>query len=820
MATLFRWMFWLTTGLLVLTVAAFSLAYYFAARSLPDYSDNLQVNGLIEEVEIVRDHSNVPHVFATNDQDTFFALGFVHAQDRLWQMIMTRRAVQGRMSELFGSTYLQQDILMRRLDLYKLSVASADDQTPETTAALTAYAAGVNAWLAEVNEGARGRGAPEMWLFNQPIAPWQPADSIAVLKLMALRYSAQLDAELLRANVTKLIADDRRADILPDAPGSAVVAMPDYAALVPSAPETTVDYAQRINPLAPYGENGNVGASNAWAAGVSRSTTGSTLLANDPHSALTVPTQWYLARVELTSGGVIGATVPGIPVVFSGRSAALGWGITAAWVDDMDVSVEEVNTSDRTQYRDTQGWSTFRTRDSIIARADGPAETIKLLWTDNGPVLPVEQFGLRSILPPNHVATLNWTGLSDSDTSMSALIGLMSARDVIDAFEATDTMVAPAMNLVLADRNRIGMKVIGALPDRSFEHQSQGRLPTFGYIAENRWNGILPAGSGPMVYEPDSGIIGNTNNKTTDAVFPDHLSYVWGDTQRINRLRRLMQMREVHTRESFIEAQLDTVSFSARSLLPLVGADLWFTGEAAPSGTLASKRQTALQLLANWNGEMNEHRPEPLIYAAWMRSLQQRLIQDELGELASEFTHLEPLFIERVFRNIDGASAWCDVLQSAPVETCLDMASVALDDAVIWLDETYGGGVEALRWGDAHFALHEHPELGQATFLNWFTNIRQSTSGGDNTLMRGLTQGDGDTPFRNIHAAGYRGVYDFADPDSSVFIISTGQSGHPLSRHYDDLGELWRRGEYIPMSLDPTLARAAAVGITVLNPEN
>jgi penicillin amidase len=274
----------------------------------------------------------------------------------------------------------------------------------------------------------------------------------------------------------------------------------------------------------------------------------------------------------------------------------------------------------------------------------------------------------------------------------------------------------------------------------------------------------------------------------------------------------------VHTRESFIEAQLDTVSYTARSLLPLMGADLWFTGDAAPEGTPERQRQKALSLLAEWNGEMNEHLPEPLIYAAWLRALQDRLIRDELGPLAKEFTHVDPVFIDRVFRNIDGAGVWCDVIQSAPVETCTEISQAALDDALIWIGENYGTALESLRWGDAHQATHDHPVLGTVRILNWFVNIRQSTSGGDNTLMRGRTSGVGKHPFNNVHAAAYRGVYDFADPDSSVFVTSTGQSGHPLSRYYDDLGELWRRGEYIPMSLDPQLARAAAVGITTLLP--
>ena len=279
-----------------------------------------------------------------------------------------------------------------------------------------------------------------------------------------------------------------------------------------------------------------------------------------------------------------------------------------------------------------------------------------------------------------------------------------------------------------------------------------------------------------------------------------------------------MQARSVHTRDSFIEAQLDTVSFTARSLLVLMGADLWSTGDPALEGTPERRRQVALDLLFDWNGEMNEHLPEPLIYAAWVRELQRRLIRDELGPLAPEFTHANPVFIERVFRDVDGAGVWCDIIQSAPIETCTDIARQSLDEALIWISENHGEAIEAVRWGDAHQATHDHEVLGEVPLLNWFVNIRQSTSGGDNTLQRGRTSGTGPAPFQNVHAAGYRGVYDFADPDSSVFVTATGQSGHPLSRYYDDLGELWRRGEYIPMSLDPDLARAAAVGITQLRP--
>ncbi|MEJ6402162.1 penicillin acylase family protein [Yoonia sp. 2307UL14-13] len=808
----------ITTGVIVLTVAGLALIYYFAARSLPEYNTTLQVAGIGAPVEIVRNNANVPHIFGETDQDVFFALGYAHAQDRLWQMTMLRRAAQGRLSELFGERTIGDDKFLRRLDIYNLAVSSVAAQDDQTKTALRAYSAGVNAWLNEVNAGARGRGAPEMWIFSHPVAPWEPADSIAILKVMALQLSGHMKSEVLRARASFVLDDDRLRDLLPDDPTGGIAALPEYASLVPGMSGERAFAQVAYSPLFPVKPPELSGASNAWAANGSRSASGATLLANDPHLGLTAPTIWYLARLELSAGGVIGGTIPGVPAILSGRNAELGWGVTTAYVDDQDVLLEELNPDNSRQYRDVSGWVPFRTRDSIIRVKDAPAQTITLRWTANGPVIPGDNLDLGKITPPGHVTALAWSGSSDRDTTMSAAIRLMQARSVTEGITAGQDHIAPAQNLMLADRNRIAMKTVGAIPARDPRHQSQGRYPSFGYLPENRWQGRFPYADNPEFLNPDGGIIGNTNNKTIDRPFPQHVSHRWGDSQRIYRWRRLMQARNVHTRDSFIEAQQDTVSFTAQTLLTLMGADLWFTGDAAPEGTPERRRQVALDLLSAWNGEMNEHMPEPLIYAAWVREFHNRLIRDELGPLAPQFTHPDPIFIERVFRDIDGAGIWCDVIQSAPIETCTDIARQALDDALIWITENHDGAIETIRWGDAHVATHDHEVLGAVPLLNWVVNIHQSTSGGDNTLQRGRTAGTGENPFRNVHAAGYRGVYDFADPDSSVFIIATGQSGHPLSRYYDNLGELWRRGEYIPMSLDPDLARAAAVGVTNLQP--
>lgn len=816
----FRWLVRLTAFAIALAALAAFGVYYLASRSLPEYDKTLTVSGITADVEIIRDNSGVPHIQAAADRDVFFGLGYAHAQDRLWQMTLMRRTAQGRLSELFGTRTVETDKLLRRFDLYTLARASVSHQDARTLDALESYAAGVNARIDEINRDSLGRGAPEFFLFDPTLSPWVPADSLAIIKLMALQLSGHLSEEVLRARTSLALDDERRlSDILPDVPGAGTAALPDYASLAPGA----MRYAELPdlggNMLMPVAPRGLAGASNAWAAAPNRSANGGTLLANDPHLGFSAPAIWYLAQLNLTSGSVIGGTIPGVPAVMIGRSETLGWGLTSSYLDDQDLFLEQLNPDNPEEYRTPTGWKQFDTRKSIINIKDAAPVTVTLRWTDNGPVLPATQFDIGAITPSGHVMSLGWTALSARDTSMSAAIALMDAKSVDEAVAVSSAYMAPSQNLTLIDKDKIAMQTVGQMPRRDANHQSQGRMPAPGWIAENRWQGMLPYASNPSFIAPRGGIVGNTNNKTVDRPFPLHVSFEWGDTQRIERWKTLMQGREVHTRESFIEAQLDTVSFAARSLLPLVGKDLWFTGEAAPEGTPERRRSQALSMLANWNGEMSEHLPEPLIYSAWMRALQDRLIRDDIGPLADKYRHVEPLFIERVFRNINGASAWCDIKQSSAIEGCTDIARLALDDALIWIGETYGTTLESLRWGDAHQATHDHQVLGEVPVLKYFTNIRQSTSGGDFTLLRGKTSGKPEAPFLNVHGAGYRGVYDFADPDSSVFVISTGQSGHFLSRHYDDLGQLWRRGEYIPMSLDNDLARAASVGITRLTLE-
>ncbi|MFC0813372.1 penicillin acylase family protein [Paracoccus panacisoli] len=916
MLTLFRWLVRLTIGLILGLVAAVALVWYFAVRSLPGYDESFDLAGIEQPVEIVRTTEGVPHILAQTDHDAFFALGLAHAQDRLFQMVVLRRAAQGRLAELFGARAYASDDLARRLGLWRTAQASLAAQDEATQAALKAYADGVNAWVEQVNSGARGRGAPEFFLLPGDITYWQPADSLAILKLIAAGATTQAVAEIERAQVS-LAVPERAADLVgaagepplpayaglfgegalfqPLAAGGAEGARGD-AARTAGPGDAAAAWAARLLGYVPLFEGTSA---NAFAAVAERTAAGAPILANDPHVALTAPSLWYLARMDLRAGSVIGGTIPGIPAVLSGRNPTLAWGLTPAAIDDQDLVMEEVQPGAPDRYLGPGGWRDFVTTHEIIRVRDAEPRRITLRESLAGPVIPPAHLGLASVTPAGFVPALRWTGLATDDRTMSALVALMAAPDRAAARRAVEAVVAPAVEVTLADKAGVAQVLAGAIPIRG-DHPTGGRMPAPGSDPRTTWQGLVPPGDPRRETQPAQGLVAATGGEipgsavgagaaapgaaapagsatpvpigaigasgaeartgaavttapaagagsavpsapatpntdqpapaqpaapapagpaTAPATGPLALGFDRDDPLRLARLRRLLAAREIHSRDSFIDAQLDTVSPAARALLPLVGADLWFTGEPAPPGTPERQRQDALGLLAEWDGNMGEHLPEPLIYAAWMAALQDRLVHDELGALAPVVAgRLRPAFIDRVFRNTGGAGVWCDVVQSAPVEDCVTIARRALDAALVDLTARFGPDVTSWRWGDVHAARHLHPALGRMPGVAWVVNLVQSISGDGSSLARAGTLGEGADPWQAVTGAGFRGVYDLADPDSSVFVISTGQSGHPLSRHYDDVAERWRRGEYIAMSLDPTLARAGASGVTWLRP--
>lgn len=827
MALILKWLLRGVAALAALGAAGGALAWYLVARSLPDYDGTKVLDGLEAEVTVIRDRHAVPHIRAESARDAFFALGALHAQDRLWQMELNRRAAQGRLSTLLGPRTTELDRLVKTLDLYGHASRSLEHQTAETRAALEAYAAGVNGWIRRVRREATGRGAPEFFVFGaEGIAPWTPADSLAILKAMALRLSSAARDEIRRARFLLRLPAERVADILPDPPGDVSVTVPRYASLFPGARFSAADApATPPDPLVeafgPAFLPERAGASNAWAVDASRSASRAPLLAADPHLWLSAPTLWYLADVQGGDLAAMGGTLPGTPAVLIGRNRRVGWGLTTVGADDADLYVERVDPANRLRYRTPEGWESFATRQIRIDRegADPVIETVRA--SRHGPVLERGLLGADAVVPEGHVAALRWTALTDEDRSMSAALGLMRARGVAEAVALTEDVRAPAQNVVVADvEGNIALVTAGALPLRRPDSPTRGRVPSPGWLESTAWLGMRAPDDAPRSVNPREGAVANANNRTTDAPFPRHITHGWDLPYRIRRIEKALSAEEFHSLDGFVALQGDAVSEMARAVLPLIARDLWWRGrqEVEDLSGVAARRARALALLAEWDGAMNRHWPEPLIFAEWMRQLTRRLAADELGPLMPLAAGIRPLFVERAFRDVDGAAAWCDVDKTPETETCDAMAALALDDALARLARDYGGEIAGWRWGAAHRAEHVHAPLGHVDALGALVSIRHETSGGDYTVMRGATRGDGAEPFANVHASGLRMALDFADLDRSRIVVATGQSGHPLSEHYDDLAPLWARGETIGMSMADEDARLGALGTMRLVP--
>ena len=692
MTLILKWLFRIAIGTIGFAIAAFLLGYFLLARSLPDYSASHQVNGINGPVEIVRDRFAVPHIFGGTDEDVFFGLGFAHAQDRLWQMTLLRRTAYGRLSEIFGPRTIEIDRVMRVFDIHALSVRAFDEQDTQTQSALNAYAQGVNAWLRVVDTKLIRANAPEFFFFDATIRPWEPFDSLAILNLQAINLAGHAAREILRARAASQISSERLNDLMPAEPAASLALEFPPSAAIGESDTDHYEILASLNPL-----HNSIGASNMWAAGPSRTLSGASILASDPHLGFTAPSIWMQARLELSTGGVIGATIPGSPLIVNGRSNNLAWGVTSSYVDDQDIYFEKYAPASESQYQTPQGSADFRTKIEVIAVKGENPEQIQLQWTENGPVLPDNFFALNEILPRDQFATLGWTLFDAQNTSMTAGIRLMKSNTIDAALDAARFHRSPQLNLLVASRSEIAMQVIGAVPRRSLFHETAGELPAPGWKLRNRWQGELPYSALPRFRNPQDGFLGNTNNKIIEKPFPDHLSSYWGDTFRFERLRELLASRQDHTVDSFASIQLDNLSFVARVLVPEFARNQWKTMETLSDDETVQFRNSALKLLHAWDGTMDENYPEPLIYAAWARAVQRQLISDELGELDREFRRPDPKFLERVFENVNGAAAWCDIVQTENLESCDEIAVLALDEALSHLREQYGREINLWR---------------------------------------------------------------------------------------------------------------------------
>lgn len=790
-----------------LAILVFLTGAFFQVRgALPPYSGQVHATGLKASVEILRDKNAVPHIIAGSLEDAAFGLGYVHAQDRFWQMELMRRLGQGRLSELLpprliGASLVDTDRTMRGLGLYRRATDSLNALSPGMRAMIEAYAAGVNAWI--------GVGSQQFGLELTMIKllsggsyrpePWRPADSLVWAKLMALGLDGNWRAELLRARLARKIGVDG-VRFLIEAPGDNRDATLSMLNEVLNRTDLDRLYRATDNVATRKRE-----ASNEWVLSSAHSVSGKPLLANDPHLALGFPGTWYLARVVGPGFDIRGATSPGSPAIVLGHNGTIGWGFTTTNLDSQDLFIERVDPTDPNRYITPDGARPFGVREETIKVLWGDPVTMRVRETRHGPV--IDDFIRRGddLAPQGHVLALQATALDGNDTSAEGFGRIGLAQNWEDFLGAARKIVSPMQNMVYADTaGNVGLVSPARVPIR---RKGDGAMPVPGWTSEFDWAGFVPFDELPRVYNPASGIIVNANGRLVPDDYRHFISRDWAAPYRQRRANQLLREVERHPVYGMIVMQADNLTLDADEMLPVLL-------KGAPRNARAARVHA---MMSRWNRFMLASRPEPLIYTAWIWELQRGLLADELGDdLFDSMATPDVPLMTRIIREKPG---WCDDGGTRQTESCEDAIALALERALAWIAKRQGPDIDAWQWGREHLAAHRHPMFDAVPLLRDLASVRFPSDGGAQTLNRAQPSYRGSRPFEAVHGAGYRGVYDFSDLDNSRFAMPLGQSGNLLSPWARNFVDRWQTLSYMEIAgTRAELGRTAAGTITLSPP--
>lgn len=795
MRTVFR----ISLGLLVLLLLVPVLGWLWLGSTLPRTTGTTTLDALQNDVEIVRDTHGVPHIFAPTWRDAYVALGYVHAQDRLWQMELTRRYGAGRLAEIVGKPALKSDQLMRTLGLYEAAYNSYTALSLPVQTALQAYAEGVNAFIAE------GPLPPEYSLAGFQPEPWQPADSLVWIKLMAYTLGSGWRQDLTAAALATKLPPDAVAVLMgwhgvspamvPDEPETPAIPKLFDKQKKPkpkSRPQTTsYNWAPLMGALPPLPLGSAItpaSASNAWAAGDRRSQTAEPILANDPHLMLTSPALWYLARVETPEGSLVGATAPGVPFHIAGMNNDLAWGLTTTGADTSDVFVEKIGNVPEL-YVTPNGPEAFLTRREVIKVKGHAPVILKVRQTRHGPVIgDLVETNLHN---EKTTVSMQATYLRGDDTSAEALYWMGRATTVNELEMALRFVQAPVQNVTFVERRgNIGMFTAGTVPVRA---RGDGAFPAPGDDARYDWVGVVPRHELPRIVNPSRGVVSNANEAVVDDAYPYHFTAAWDPGYRGQRIKNLLEAHSQISLKDFRDWQNDTLSLPDLQLRDVL-LDLLRDKDLDDDST------RLVTILRAWDGHTDLDQIAPTIMAVWQEQLANTLLADDVGDMLQ---HLQPVGTNILLALLrDPKHDWCDDTHTNAKEDCQMAAMVSLRNATTELKNKLGNSEAHWQWRYLNIAPMTNKSWDAVPIIGKLLSNSMAVAGGQYTLKRaGRTPStNNDDMYAVNHGAGYRGIYDLSNPADSQFIIATGQSGHVLSPYYNDLRKLWANGGYVTLT--------------------
>ena len=799
---------------LVLTLAI--LIPYTVRRSFPQVNGEVRISGLQAPVDIYRDEEGIPHIYAANTHDLFFAQGYVHAQDRFWQMDFNRQVGSGRLAEMFGEETLDTDRFLRTLGWARVVHQEIEQMDPENLAVMQAYADGVNAYIEGRPDSSLSLEHTVLGLIaaGYQVEPWEPLHSLTWAKAMSWNLGGNLDGEIQRAILLKTLSEGQVADLIPPYPADRPLIVPDFhlAGGASTAQGGATDAYELAGPLleglqaqigdleALLGPSGETIGSNNWVISGSRTASGKPLLGNDPHLGEQIPSIWYEVGLHCEPVGpdcpyqVSGFSFAGVPGVIIGHNENIAWGVTNTGPDVQDLYIEKINPDNPNQYEFEGEWVDMELVQETLLVSGGEPEELTVRYTRHGPIISDTYGGLEDFdtqagieLPQDYAIALRWTALQPSYI-FRAVLGFNRAKNWEEFRQAAQDFAVPAQNLVYADSaGNIGYQMPGWVPIRS---QGDGALPVPGWTGEYEWEGFIPFEELPYTYNPESGYVVTANNRVVGQDYPYLIADVFAYGYRAGRIVELIENASGPiTLETMQRIQADNKNLNAETLVPLL--------LQLPVNDERGRR--ALALFEGWDYQQHMDSAPAALFEVFWKNLLAATYWDDMPE---EF---RPGGGDRWYTVMDQLveqpeAAWWDDKSTAEAEDSQVILSRAFAAAVEELSAAQGNDPARWNWGDLHTLVFHNESLGGSPLGFLFNRGPYRVSGGPDLVN--ATRWSAEEP-ENTYAVttlpSMRMIVDLGELENSLSIHTTGQSGHPYHTHYIDMADRWRNIEYHPM---------------------
>ncbi len=791
----------------VILIAIVIFLYHLVTKSFPVTKGEVALPALQAKVEIYRDDYGVPHISARNEHDLMFAVGYVHAQDRLWQMDLTRRAGQGRLSEIFDTATVKFDKLLRTLGFSIIAESLYKYSHPTSRRLLNDYTQGVNTFIFTN----KGKYPVEFDILNYEPEPWKPQHTLLVSRLLAWELNFAWWVDLMYGEIAKNIPPEKFQQIFLSSSES----RSSSKAMLhkPFAVNDVRDYLKTVRSYREFFNKGPFASgSNAWVINSSKSLSGKPILATDPHLIVSTPAKWYEAHLTAPGWNVAGVTIPGAPLVVIGHNDSIAWGFTNAMVDDTDFFIERTGLTETDTYLFRNTILPIQTREEVIYIGSSDSTVIKVLTTHHGPIITDVHPTIEhktGLVDTFQTISMRWTGFDISDEIL-CFYRLNRAQNAFEFEEGLKQLTVPGQNVVYADvSGNIGYWLAGRIPVRG---NHIGTLPLNGWDGNDEWKGYISFDKLPKEWNPIDGFIISANQKIENISIQYYISTLWESGSRYNRIRDLLSLEKLSSND-FQQFQQDVVSYYCMDLtkqvLNVINSD----------STQDPKINAALVYLRNWNFRCTPSDIASTIINKYFVRLIHNLYRDELGEeLLDNFIY--PLnVIYRVTNELlkKDNSSWFDDVGTDTIETKDMIIRKSFHEAVDELQSTFGGEMKTWQWGIIHQVIFEHP-LGVGKPLDKVFNVGPFPIGGsEQTVCKGafnLTK-----PFRLFAAPSARQIVDLSHPKTAYNVLTLGQSGQPMNKHYDDQVLLWLNGGYRTVTIDWNEIKKQKWDHLVLKPE-